>query len=183
MNQKQWNNLLTDLKETFERHGFSNRAVLVQGQSKVEADILKIKENPYDKYDSKTYGSTTIYEEYKRTGDLKLVWARMSASVKEYQLDPVDVAKKSPDYCPVTGAMIDYGYGFNRVTDNPYFRPGIDHIDASGNGGNKYGDITNIQIVSAFFNTIKSYGTKIDAIKWVFFELCSLEGINDDTTS
>jgi hypothetical protein len=95
----------------------------------------------------------------------------MSSSVKEYQLDPVLVANISPDHCPVTGALIDYGYGFNRITDNSYFRPGIDHKTAVANGGNKYRDIDNIQIVSEFFNTIKNYGTMINAIQWLGFEL------------
>jgi hypothetical protein len=40
-----------------------------------------------------------------------------------------------------------------------------------GNGGAKYGDISNIQIVSEFFNTIKNYGTIINAVQWLSFEL------------
>ena len=126
---------------------------------------------PYELYDVNTYGSPIIFDEFKRTKDLKLVWARMSSSVKDYQLDPEQVAKIAPDRCPVTGALIDYGYGFNRITDNPYFRPGIDHKVAVNNGGNKYGDITNIQIVAELYNTIKNCGTIIDAIKWVGYDL------------
>jgi hypothetical protein len=95
----------------------------------------------------------------------------MSASVRSYELDPLDVAAISPDHCPVTGALIDYGYGLNQSTENPYFRPGIDHKKAVGNGGRMHGDINNIQIVSQFYNTIKNYGTLIDAIKWVNFDL------------
>lgn len=171
MNQKQYNEFLSDLKDVFKKHGFHNRAVKVQGQTKEEEKIQERKDNPHPKYHAGTYGSPAIYDEFKRTGNLKLVWARMSSSVKEYELDPVEVANISPDYCPVTGALIDYGYGLNRVTNNPYFRPGIDHKVAVGNGGNMLGDITNIQIVSAFFNTVKNYGTMIDAIKWVCFEL------------
>jgi hypothetical protein len=171
MNQKQYNNLLEDLKAVFDKHGFHSRAVKVQGQTTVEEKILHQKQNPYGIYHAETYGSPAIFEEFKRTKNLKLVWARMSQPVKEYQLDPLEVAEKAKDYCPESGALIDYGYGLNRVTDNPYFRPGIDHINASGNGGKKYGEITNIQIVSQYYNTIKSNGTMIDAVKWLNFEL------------
>ena len=79
--------------------------------------------------------------------------------------------KIAPDYCPVTGAVLDYGIGNHQITDNSYFRPGIDHILAVGNGGVKFGDITNIQIVSQHYNTIKNFGSEIEAIKWVAFEL------------
>lgn len=171
MKLTQYNNLLADLHTVFNKHDFNNRVMKVQGQTKEELIIQEHKENPHPKYHIGTYGSSSIYEEFKRTNDLKLVWARMSSSVAEYQLDPVTVAKIAPDFCPVTGALIDYGYGLNRVTDNPYFRPGIDHIVSVGNGGTKYGDITNIQIVSEFFNTIKNYGTMINAVQWLNFEL------------
>jgi hypothetical protein len=122
-------------------------------------------------FDSSTYGSKDIFDEFQQKKDLKLVWARMSSSVREYKLDPYDVANIAPDNCPVTGALIDYGYGRNRVTDNPFHRPGIDHIVARGNFGAAHGDISNIQILSQHFNTVKSYGTEIEAIKWVGFEL------------
>jgi hypothetical protein len=177
MNQEQYNALLVDLKTAFDKHGFHSRAVKVQGQSSVEEKILHQKLNPYGIYHAETYGSTAIFEEFKRTRNLKLVWAKMSPSVKEYQLDPEQVAAISPDHCPVTGAVIDYGYGLNRITDNPYFRPGIDHRIAVANGGAKYGDINNTQIVSQFYNTIKSYGTMINAIQWLNFELKQLDNI------
>ena len=64
------------------------------------------------------------------------------------QFDPYDVAKIGSDYCPVTGAVLDYGIGNLQITDNSYFRSGIDLIMAVRNGGVKFGDITNIQIVS-----------------------------------
>ena len=175
MNQSQYNSLLADLKDVFDKHGFHSRAVKVQGQRAVEDKILHQKANPYEIFHADTYGSRAIYQEFKKTGDLKLVWARMSSSVRLYELDPVEVAKISPDYCPVTGALIDYGYGFNQVTDNPYFRPGIDHKIAVGNGGVMLGDITNAQIVSQFYNTIKNYGTTVDALKWLFFDLTNVD--------
>jgi hypothetical protein len=173
MKQSQYNEFIADLKAVFIKHGFGSRTLKVQGQAKQEEAILT--RVPHPKYHPETYGSTAIYEEFKRTGNLKVVWARMSASVAEYQLDPEQVAAISPDYCPVTGALIDYGYGLNRVTDNPYFRPGIDHKKSVANGGKKYGDITNIQIVSEFFNTIKNYGTMLNALQWLFFELSNQE--------
>lgn len=169
MNKNQWNEFLTDLYAVFEKHGFTSRAIRVSGQKETETKIQN--RIPWEFYDANTYGSPAIFEEFQRTKDLKLVWAQMSSSVKEYQLDPVEVAKIAPEHCPVTGSLIDYGYGYNRITDNSYFRPGIDHIRAVNNGGNKFGDITNIQIVSEFYNTIKNCGSLIDAIKWVSFEL------------
>lgn len=171
MKQTQYNAFLADLKAVFDKHEFHNCAVKVQGQAREEARIQDRKENLHPKYHVGTYGSPAIFEEFKRTQDLKLVWARMSASVRQYELDPHQVAKISPDRCPVTGALIDYGYGLNQVTDNPYFRPGIDHKVAVGNGGAMLGDISNIQIVSQFFNTIKNYGTMINAVQWLKFEL------------
>jgi hypothetical protein len=171
MKQSEFENFLLDLSSVFNKYDFDNRCVKVRGQSKEELKIQEIKKNPHLKYHVGTYGSPVIFEEFKRTNNLKLVWARMSASVRQYELDPVEVADIAPDYCPVTGALIDYGYGLNQTTDNPYFRPGIDHKVAVGNGGAMLGDITNIQIVSQFFNTIKNYGTMINAVQWLGFEL------------
>lgn len=171
MKQTQYNAFLADLKAVFDKHEFHSRAVKVQGQSREEAKIQERKENPHPKYHVGTYGSPSFYDEFKKTGNMKLLWARMSSSVRSYELDPLEVAAIAPDHCPVTGALIDYGYGLNQTTENPYFRPGIDHKVAVGNGGRMHGDITNIQIVSQFYNTIKNYGTLIDAIKWVNFDL------------
>lgn len=173
MKQTQYNDFLVDLRAVFDKHEFHSRAVKVQGQSREEAKIQERKENPHPKYHVGTYGSPSFYDEFKKTGNMKLLWARMSSAVRSYELDPVDVAAIAPDHCPVTGALIDYGYGLNQTTENPYFRPGIDHKVAVGNGGRKLGDINNIQIVSQFYNTIKNYGTLIDAIKWVNYELPS----------
>lgn len=179
MKQTQFNEFVRDLTELFKRYGFTNRSLKVQGQTKVEEKIKEVILNPHPKYHAATYGSTAIYEEFKRTQNLKLVWARMSSSVSEYKLDPVRVAEISPDTCPVTGALIDYGYGLNRTTENPYFRPGIDHIISVANGGKKHGDITNIQIVSEFFNTIKNFGTMINALQWLAFELERIDKSSD----
>jgi len=67
--------------------------------------------------------------------------------------------------------LLDYGMGRNRTTDNAYFNPGQDHIIAVNNGGTRFGNATNIQIITQFINTVKNQGTIIDAMKWVFFEL------------
>ena len=175
MNQKQYNLFLQDLKDVFDRHGFNSRAIKVQGQTVVENQIQLKKENPYLFFDPNTYSSQAIFEEFKETRCLKTVWAKMSRAVREYQLDPLEVVQIAPDFCPITGALIDYGYGFNRVTSNSYFRPGIDHIEAVNNGGSKFRTISNIQIISQYINTVKSYGTSIDAIKWTYFELENLK--------
>lgn len=171
-NQKQYNEFLSDLKQVFNKHGFHNRAVKVQGQNRVEQQIKQHNGNWYVRsFHKETHGAIKFYEEFTQTQDIKLLWARMSSAVRSYELDPEAVARIAPDYCPVTGALIDYGYGYNQTTDNPYFRPGIDHKVAVSNGGKLLGDIDNIQIVSQFYNTIKNYGTSIDAIKWTYFEL------------
>ena len=57
------------------------------------------------------------------------------------------------------------------VTDNVYFNPGQDHIIAVNNGGTRFGNANNIQIITQFINTVKNQGTEIDAMKWLFFEL------------
>lgn len=174
MNQKQWNDYLTDLRDLNKKHGLSNRSLKVAGQKNTEDKIQKVKEQPWEFYDSNTYGSPAIFNEFTQTKNLKLVWARMSSQVREYELSPDDIAIIAPDYCPVTGALIDYGYGYNRVTDNPYFRPGIDHKKAVSNGGDKLGAIDNIQIISDHSNRIKNNGSIIDFVKLTNFELDNL---------
>lgn len=150
-------------------YGFNSRSLVVVGQNQLEEKI-KSRQYKLDIFHPETHGSISAFKEFKQTSNLKLLWARMSSAVKTYELKPEEVASIAPDYCPVTGALIDYGYGLHRVTDNPFFRPGIDHKVAVGNGGRMLGDITNIQIVSQHFNTIKNYGTEIDALKWLIFE-------------
>ena len=169
MNKKQYDTLKKDLTAVFAKHKFNPCALPVKGQRAVERQIKE--RQFYEYYHPATYGSKAIFDEFCRSYDLKLVWARNSSRVKHYQLDPYDVAKISPDYCPVTGAVLDYGIGNHQITDHGYFRPGIDHIIAVGNGGVKFGDITNIQIVSQHYNTIKNFGSEIEAIKWIAFEL------------
>lgn len=170
MQKTAWLQFKSELASLYEKFGYDNiRNVRIKGQRQVEEQILS--RVPHKMFDSSTYGSKDIFDEFQQKKDLKLVWARMSSSVREYKLDPYDVANIAPDNCPVTGALIDYGYGRNRITDNPFHRPGIDHIVARGNFGAAHGDISNIQILSQHFNTVKSYGTEIEAIKWVGFEL------------
>lgn len=163
----------TDFMRAFSQlakdYGINPRSLPVKGQPLQEQFIL---DRPYklDIFHEATHGSYTNFREFRDKKNIKLLWARMSSAVKGYELDPLEVAAIAPDNCPVTGAVLDYGYGIHQITDNPFFRPGIDHIRAVGNGGASLGDITNIQIVSQHFNTIKNYGTEIDALKWLIFE-------------
>lgn len=150
-------------------YGFDCRSLAVKGQKLVEQNILARVPN-FDIFHDSTHGSVSNFQEFKSTRNIKLLWARMSSAVKRYELESEQVAEIAPDFCPVTGAVLDYGYGLHQITDNPFFRPGIDHIRAVGNGGSRLGDISNIQIVSQHFNTIKNYGTEIDALKWLIFE-------------
>ena len=125
MNKKQYNDLKKDLAKVFAKHRFDPCALPVVGQREVEQQITN--RELYNYYHPATYGSKTIFDEFVKTKDLKLVWARNSSRVKHYQLDPYDVAKIALDYChTVTGAVLDYGIGNHPITDNSYFRPGID---------------------------------------------------------
>jgi len=165
----QYVNFMLAFTKLAEEHGLNAVSLKVKGQLAQE-NIIKSVELKLDMFNESTHGTINNFHEFKHKRNLKLLWARMSSAVKQYELDPEEVANIAPNNCPVTGAVLDYGYGLHQTTDNPYFRPGIDHILAVGNGGNRLGDISNIQIVSQHFNTIKNYGTEIDALKWLMFE-------------
>jgi hypothetical protein len=170
--EERWLEFLGRIKEVYEEFNFNPEDLPVEGQTEVEEEIKERNNNPHIRtFDADTHGTQAFYQEFKKTGNMKLLWARMSGAVREYQLSPEAVAEIAPDRCPVTGALIDYGYGRNQVTENVYFRPGIDHKEAVNNGGKKFGDINNIRIVSQHYNTIKSFGTIIEAIKWVGHDL------------
>ena len=165
----QYDQLCLDIVDAFQRNGFDPITWKVQGQKQVEAEIMTKKDNLYVRaFDPMTHGTIDFYKEFVTTRDLKLLWARMHAST--YKLDPLDLYRRCPDICPVMGVLLDYGMGRNRVTDNIYFNPGQDHIIAVNNGGIKFGDAENIQIITQFINTVKNQGTIIDAMKWLFFE-------------
>ena len=166
----QYNQLCADLKEAFQRNGFDSVTWKVKGQRKVEEDILAKQQDLYVRtFDPTTHGTIEFYKEFVKTRDLKLLWARMHAST--YKLDALELRDICPDRCPAMGVLLDYGMGRNRVTDNVYFNPGQDHIIAVNNGGTRFGNANNIQIITQFINTVKNQGTEIDAMKWLFFEL------------
>jgi len=166
----QYQQLCTDIFEAFQRNGFDPVAWKVQGQSKIEEEILAKQDNLFIRsFDPTTHGTTQFYKEFVEKQDLKLLWARVNCS--RYKLDPMELYERCPDRCPVMGVLLDYGMGRNRVTDNPYFNPGQDHIIAVNNGGPRFGDASNIQVITQFINTVKNQGTVLDALKWVYFEV------------
>ena len=166
----QYEQLCADLLDAFQRNGFDPVDWKVQGQSKVEAEIVAKQNDLYVRtFDPTTHGTTEFYREFVEKRDLKLLWARIHSP--RYKLDPFELYARCPERCPAMGVLLDYGMGRNRVTDNNYFNPGQDHIIAVNNGGPRFGDASNIQIITQFINTVKNQGTVIDALKWTFFEL------------
>ena len=118
--------------------------------------LLSRKYYPYQ--DSRTYGKW--FEQFKKSTQqdkfLKLIWAH---SVK-WDGDPFELARIAPDVCPVFGTPLDYGRGFNKVS-NPnidnidgFFQPTVDHKVARAHGGTD--SIDNYVIVSRKANQFKS---------------------------
>lgn len=112
----------------------------------------------YPRDDIKTYGN--LFELFKKSSKqdqfLKLIWAH---SVK-WNGDPFELAKIAPDLCPIFKTPLDYGRGFNKVT-NPnidnfdgFFQPTIDHKIARSLGGKN--EISNYVVVSRKANQFKS---------------------------
>jgi hypothetical protein len=166
----QYDKLCSDVLDAFHRNGFDPVAWKVQGQSRIEQEILAKKDNLFTRsFDPDTHGSIEFYKEFVEKRDLKLLWARVNSS--RYKLDPIELYNRCPDRCPAMGVLLDYGMGRNKVTDNTYFLPGQDHIVAVANGGKRFGDTTNIQVITQFINTVKNQGTILDAMKWLFFEV------------
>tara|TARA_B110000503_G_C6808050_1_gene273881 strand:- start:12 stop:470 length:459 start_codon:yes stop_codon:yes gene_type:complete len=107
---------------------------------------------------AKTYGK--LFEMFKKSTKqdqfLKLIWAH---NVK-WDGDPFELAKIAPDECPIFKTPLDYGRGFNKVT-NPnidnfdgFFQPTVDHRLARSLGGKD--TISNYVIVSRKANQFKS---------------------------
>ncbi len=168
--RSQYEKLTADILDAFQRNGFDPIEWKVQGQKQQEAEILAKQNDLYVRtFDPVTHGTIEFYKEFVEKRDLKLLWARVNCS--RYKLDPLELYARCPDRCPAMGVLLDYGMGRNRVTDNAYFNPGQDHIIAVNNGGTRFGDTNNIQIITQFINTVKNQGTIIDAMKWLFFEL------------
>ena len=118
--------------------------------------LLSRKFHPY--HDLQTYGKW--FEHFKKSKQqdqfLKLIWAH---SVK-WSGDPIELARIAPDICPVFGTPLDYGRGFNKVS-NPninnmdgFFQPTVDHRTARTHGGKD--SIDNYVIVSRKANQFKS---------------------------
>ena len=167
MNPKQYKQLLEDLLSVFKKHKFDPRSIKRKGQKTIEEKIKNRK--PYQMFDLLTYGSQDLFQEFNSTGDYKKLWARRHH--KDYKMPFELFYEICPDHCQITGCLLDYGEGHNRVTSHPLHRPGQDHIVAQNNGGQRYGDIKNLQIINQHMNCIKNDGTLIDALQWLRFEL------------
>ena len=167
MNQKQYNQLLKDLVSVFKKHKFDHRSIKRKGQKTIEEKIKNRK--PHPMFDSLTYGSQDLFQEFNYTSDYKKLWARRHHKDNKMPFEPF--YKILPDHCQITGCLLDYGEGYNRVTNHPCHRPGQDHIIAQNNGGQRHSNIKNLQIINQHINCIKNDGTLIDALQWLRFEI------------
>lgn len=167
MNQKQYKSLIEDLRSVFEKHNFGSTSIKRKGQKSIEDKIQS--RTAYRLFDQLTYGSQELFQEFEETGDYKKLWA--SRHHNDYRMNFEEFYSILPDRCPITGCLLDYGEGFNKVTSHPCHRPGQDHIIAQNNGGQRYGDINNLQIINQHMNGVKSDGTIIDALQWLRFEV------------
>ena len=171
MNSKQYKELMEDLHKVFQKHGFDPVNLKFKGQKDIEERIQKTKESPWPEYNEATYGSHENYAHFLKHNDLKYIWAHNSERVRYWQLDPDDVYKLCPDRCPMSGVLIDYGIGHNKVTSKIEFRPSIEHIIARASGGEAYGDITNIEILTQASNMYKSKGTVLNFLQGTWYQL------------
>ena len=171
MNSKQYNALMEDLHKVFQNHGFDPVELKFKGQKELEHRIQKVKESPWHEYDESTYGSHENYAHFLKNNDLKYIWAHNSERVRYWQLEPDEVYKLCPDCCPMSGVLIDYGIGKNKVTSKIEFRPSIEHIIARASGGEAYGDITNIEILTQASNMYKSKGTVLNFLQGTWYQL------------
>lgn len=171
MNSKQYKELLEDLYKIFQKHDFDPTEIRFKGQKHEEQRIQEVKENPWPEYDETTYGTHENYAHFLKNKDLKYIWAHNNKRIKYWQLDPSDVYKLCPDRCPMSGVLIDYGLGKNKVTSKIEFRPSIEHIVPRASGGNAYGDITNIEILTQASNMYKSKGTVLNFLQGTCYQL------------
>lgn len=162
---------MEDLIKVFQKHNFDPVKWKFKGQKDYEERVQYVKDNPWPEYDEATYGSHEDYAHFLKNKDLKYIWAHNSERVRYWQLDPNEVYKLCPDRCPMSGVLIDYGIGRNKVTSKIEFRPSIEHIVARANGGEAYGDINNIEILTQASNMYKSKGTLLNFLQGSYYQL------------
>lgn len=162
---------MEDLIKVFQKHNFDPVKWKFKGQKDYEERVQYVKDNPWPEYDEATYGSYEDYAHFLKNKDLKYIWAHNSERVRYWQLDPNEVYKLCPDRCPMSGVLIDYGIGRNKVTSKIEFRPSIEHIVARANGGEAYGDINNIEILTQASNMYKSKGTLLNFLQGTYYQL------------
>ena len=178
MKSHRFQEYLKKQKALFEEYGDELRHLRRQGQKEEEQKILGWKY--HTPFDSDTYGSAENYQQFivdvEQIGSyqaMKKLWCKRHHN--DYKMPYAEFYQICPDRCPITGALLDFGEGFNRATKHPMHRPGQDHIHAQNNGGAKKGDISNLQIINQRMNTIKNDGTLIDALQWTMHEVKSIE--------
>jgi hypothetical protein len=162
---------MEDLIKVFQKHNFDPVKWKFKGQKDYEERVQYVKDNPWPEYDEATYGSHEDYAHFLKNKDLKYIWAHNSERVRYWQLDPNEVYKLCPDRCPMSGVLIDYGIGRNKITSKIEFRPSIEHIVARANGGEAYGDINNIEILTQASNMYKSKGTLLNFLQGTYYQL------------
>lgn len=160
----QYDQLIQGIITAADQSGFESSEWLAKNQQVIEDQIRARQQDPFiRRFDVLTHGTLDNYQEFVRTRDMKLLWARMNHMT--YQLTVEGLYSKCRDRCEITGALLDYGYNQNRVTDHPYFLPSQDHIIPVNAGGNKFGDSSNIQVISQRINTFKSDSNSLDILK------------------
>ena len=112
-------------------------------------------------FDKATYINQRIYLDFLDDHDLKKVWAKRMA--KRYKVYWGDLYKICPDYCPWLKTPLDYGLGLNmafRIAKgrhiNDYYKPQVDHKKPKDEFPDLKYEISNLQIISARANRIKS---------------------------
>ena len=167
MHKSRWQEYLKKQKDLFEE--YSDIAFLKrQGQAEIEERIQN--REPYTTYDQDTHGSIENFQEFLQ--NLKTITTN-EAVIKlwgknhhtDYRMPYEEFVSKCSAKDPVSGAILDYGEGFHKVTNNTMFRPGQDHDISQNNGAKKYGDIDNLEIINQRGNTIKNDSDLIDIIQ------------------
>ena len=114
---------------------------------------------PY--FDRSTYINQKTFLSFLEDKDLKKVWCIKMA--KRYKVDWKSLYEICPDTCPWLGTPFDFGLGLNmtfRIAKgryfHDYFKPQVDHKKPKDKFPDLKYEISNLQIICARANRIKS---------------------------
>ena len=124
-------------------------------------------------FDRSTYINQRIFLDFLDDQDLKKVWAIKMA--RRYKVDWEQLYKILPDCCPWLNTPLDYGIGLNmvfRIAQGrhyiDYYKPQVDHIKAKDKYPELKYEITNLQIISARANRIKTNIENPEELRMVY---------------